>query len=635
MVLPRDCHQPPGPQKGSRSKRLRWLNLLLIMMGHGGPLQAQEARPYELAFSTYLGGSGWEHARDICVDSAGNIYVVGGTASANFPTTSGAYSTVYNAGVTTGQGVGAFGPCDAFVSKFNASGQLLWSTYLGGPAYDRAYAVEVDASGYVYISGRAGPGLPVTAGAMQTKFAGTTTGTSNYGSQNGFVAKFSPDGSQLIWCTYLGTGELVRDIDIDNDGDVYAVLTQAADSSNTLPAAFTGVFDNAFRPVASPGSNTECGAVKIKGDGSQVLWATWLGGSGNDSTAACLRVNRSTECPVVLFYTTSNDVVTAGSGATKTLAGGADMFVAALNSTGSALLYATYLGGGGDDEMETHSLALDSTGNAYIAFATKSSNLPTTPGSVGTSLKGASDIGIAKFGTNGQRIASTYIGGSGGENPDGIYVDGQSRIVVVAESSSTNFPITPATAFQSANGGSWDGVLFVLSSDLKTIEYGTYLGGNLYDNGRSCFLGEDGAMYLAGGTLSPNWPLRRAFQTTFRGGSNPFGPGSGDCIVAKFCRTTDSDGDGETDINEFIAGTNSSDPQDFFEMGDLSVAESGSLSAVNGLKGRYYTLEGTSNYLSWSEIIRTPTLSSSQNLLLNDTNRIAPSLFYRVRVDFP
>ena len=367
------------------------------------------------------------------------------------------------------------------------------------------------------------------------------------------------------------------------------------------------------------------------GDGNDQL----LGGSGNDSTSASLRVNRSTECPVVLFYTTSTDVVTAGTGATKINAGGADMFVAALNSTGSALLFATYLGGSGDDELETHSLALDSLGNAYIATATKSSNFPATPGSVGTSLKGPDDIGIAKIGTNGQRIASTYIGGTGRENPDGIYVDTQGRIVVVAESTSTNFPITPATAFQSASGGSWDGVMFVLSSDLTTIEYGTYLGGNLYDNGRNCFLGEDGAVYLSGGTLSPNWPIRHAFQTTFRGGSNPFAPGSGDCIVAKFCRTTDSDGDGKTDIDEFLAGTNTLDPHDYFAVGHIALDEADFHITFTGKKGRYYILEGTTDFLTWTEITRTATLTSAQNVLLGDSNPFTQNFFYRVRVIFP
>jgi hypothetical protein len=385
------------------------------------------------------------------------------------------------------QGLGPLGRATPLSPNSTRAGQLLWSTYLGGPAYDRAYAVEVDASGYVYISGRAGPGLPVTAGALQTTFSGTTTGTSNYGSQNGFVAKLSPDGSQLVWCTYLGTGELVRDIDIDNDGDVYALLTQAASSANTLPAAFSGAFANAFRPVAASGSNTECGAAKIKGDGSQVLWATWLGGSGNDSTAASLRVNRSTECPVVLFYTTSTDVVTAGSGATKTNAGGRHV-CGCLEFHGFRAALRHLPGRRGDDEMETHSLALDSLGNAYIATATKSSNFPATPGSIGTSLKGPSDIGIAKIGTNGQRIASTYIGGTGGENPDGIYVDSQGRIVVVGESSSTNFPITPATAFQSWRWQlGWSHVRALLRSDHRRIRHLSWR--NLYDNGRNCFLG--------------------------------------------------------------------------------------------------------------------------------------------------
>lgn len=596
---------------------------------------APAASPYERAFSTYLGGSSWEHARDIFADPSGNIFVVGGTASSNFPTTPGAYSTIYNAGVTTGTGVGAFGPCDAFVSKFNASGQLLWSTFLGGPAYDRAYAVEVDAAGYVYISGRAGPGLPVTAGAMQPTFAGTTSGTSNYGSQNGFVAKFSPDGSQLLWCTYVGTGELVRDIDIDNDGDVYGLLTQAATSSNTMPAAFTGKFANAFRPTAAAGSNTECGAVKIKGDGSQVLWATWLGGSGNDSTAASIRVNRATKSPVVLFYTTSTDVVTAGSGAVATNSGLNDLFVAALNSTGSALLYGTYLGGTNDDAMETHSLALDAAGNAYVTSATKSTDFPTTPGTIGTTLKGPSDIGIAKIGTNGQRIVSTYVGGTGGENPDGIYVDSEGRIVVVAESNSTDFPITAATAFQTTNGGSWDGIMMVLSPDLTTVEYATYIGGTLYDNGRNCYLGQDGSIYLSGGTLSTNFPTLHAFQPTFAGGNNPNAPGTGDCIVAKFCRATDSDGDGKQNMEEFNAGTNTLDPLDYFAIDGSSRDGAGFHSTFQAEKGRYYILERTTTFAGWQEVARSSTLAALQMLTLDDPSPPSPNAFYRVQAVFP
>jgi hypothetical protein len=108
------------------------------------------ADTYDLIFSTYIGGSDWEHARDVVVDKSGNIYVVGGTASPDFPTTPGAYSRQLQIG-----GSQEFGACDIFVVKFAPHGALLWSTLIGGPNYDRGYGVEVDEQGYVYVAGRA------------------------------------------------------------------------------------------------------------------------------------------------------------------------------------------------------------------------------------------------------------------------------------------------------------------------------------------------------------------------------------------------------------------------------------------------------------------------------------------------
>jgi hypothetical protein len=140
---------------------------------------------YDLAFSTYFGGSQWEHARDVCADARGNVYVCGGTASHDFPTTPGAYDRTFNSGDTSGQ------ECDAFICKFGPDGRLIWSTYLGSPGYDRAYGIEVDAQGYVYVAGRAGRGFPVTPGAFQPAFQGYNGG--GYGGfQNGFVAKLAP-----------------------------------------------------------------------------------------------------------------------------------------------------------------------------------------------------------------------------------------------------------------------------------------------------------------------------------------------------------------------------------------------------------------------------------------------------------
>ena len=157
--------------------------ILLAIMLHAVPVHADD---YEFQFSTFLGGSSWEHARDVFVDAKGDVYVVGGTKSGDFPTTEGAFQRKHD---KSGKQVGSGGYCDAFACKFSADGKLIWSTLIGGPNYDRAYAVEVDESGCVYVSGRGGPGFPVTEGALQTTFQGTDNGI--YGMQNAFVVKLS------------------------------------------------------------------------------------------------------------------------------------------------------------------------------------------------------------------------------------------------------------------------------------------------------------------------------------------------------------------------------------------------------------------------------------------------------------
>jgi len=228
---------------------------------------------YNLAISTYFGGSGWEHARDIYVNGNGNIYVCGGTASHDFPTTEGAYDRTFNFGDTSGQ------ECDAFICKFGPGGQLIWSTFLGGPGYDRAYGMEVDAQGYVYVAGRAGRGFPTTPGAFQPTFQGYNGG--GYGGyQNGFVAKLSPDGSQLVWASYVGVAQLCRDIAIDERGDVYLPLGNP--NQGALPPSEW--FANAFQKT--PNGGTDCGVIKVSSDGSgwpikNAHQSTFAGGPGD------------------------------------------------------------------------------------------------------------------------------------------------------------------------------------------------------------------------------------------------------------------------------------------------------------------------------------------------------------------
>lgn len=180
-------------------------------------------------------------------------------------------------------------------------------------------------------------------------------------------------------------------------------------------------------------------------------------------------------------------------------------------------------------------------------------------------------------------------------------------------------------------------MLCVISPDLKTMEYGTYLGGTLYDNGRCGCLAPDGSIYLAGGTLSPNWPTLRPFQSAFGGGSNAFAPGSGDGILAKFCELADRDGDGSPGLDEFIAGTDALNPVDFFRVIGHSMNGAAFQLTLNGRSARYYILKRSTDPTSgnWTEVSRTKTLTSDQSLTLIDLNPPLVLSFYKVEVLAP
>jgi hypothetical protein len=474
--------------------------------------------PYALEFSTYFGGSDWEHARDIFVDGQGDIYVVGGTASSNFPTTPNAFDRSFD---DTGTQIGSFGHCDAFVAKFAANGQLVWSTYLGGPNYDRAYGVEVDNQGYVYVTGRAGPGFPTTANSFQPAFKGIDNG--GYGMQNGFIAKLSPDGSHLVWASYFGTGTACRDIAIDGSGDIYVPLRY--EGGGLPPSSW---FANAFQPALKGG--LECGAAKIRSDGSQVIWATWLGGSGDDLGAASIRVDTK-KAVYIVFYTDSKDIYTSPEAYDKTFNGVKDYYLAKISPDGSSLAFATYLGGSGNEVISTHNLALDNDGNVYVSAWTNSSDFPTTPNACQKQYGGgASDMAVAKFSSNGGLLASTYIGGKGAENPDGMYADSSGNIYLTGDSDSKNFPVTN-DAYQTSNKGGHDAVLVLLSSDFSRLVYSTYMGGASDDLGRSGFCDKDGNLYITGSTSGGGWPTKSAYQDNFQGGQL-------DNILAKFRKTS-------------------------------------------------------------------------------------------------
>jgi hypothetical protein len=497
-----------GPQAESKTHALKYAGDTAVKL--------------TLAFSTYIGGSTYDQIRDVTTDSQGNIYICGGTNSDNFPTTPGAYKRTHD---RTGTQVGAFGYKDVFVSKFSPNGRLIWSTLLGGPNYDRAYGIKVDNQGYVYVAGRGGPGLPTTVGAFQQTFHGWCF-TSSYGCQNAFIAKLKPDGSGLVWMSYFASGSLIRDFDIDENGDIYVTSGYWPGRSPVQPdKQWPSWFTNSYRKTPYRGQDDII--AKIKSDGTKVYWATYLGGTGDDYEAVSTRVNREDHSVYVFGFTTSRDLPYT-SGAYQTINRGLqDGFVARIASDGSSLIFLTYIGGSGNDIPSTHNLAIDSSGNAYIGVWTSSSNYPTTAGAFRRTYGGgSSDIAVSKISSDGKTlIGSTFLGTNGSSNPDGVNVDADGNVYVSGNTNATNFPVT-SDAYQKTNGGGQDGILFVLRADFTNLLYATYIGGNAEDMCRSSIVDSNLNFICAGTTYSDNWPTLNAVQT-FRGGNH-------DGALAKF-----------------------------------------------------------------------------------------------------
>jgi hypothetical protein len=385
---------------------------------------------------------------------------------------------------------------------------LAYSTYLGGSGEDRpngSNSIAVDSSGNVYVVGITdSSNFPTTAGALQT---------TNAGGYDAFVSKLNSSGSALIYSTYLG-----------GSGDDYGNSIAVDSSNNAYVIGFTNSSNfpttaGAFQTSNGGGSNNAF-VSKLNSSGSALIYSTYLGGSGDDVGTA-IAVDSSGNAYVAGATDSSNFPITAGAFQT-TLAGAYNAFVSKLNRGGSALVYSTFLGGNVQDYGE--GIAVDSSGNAYVTGYTESSNFPTTAGALQTTYGGGfADVFVTKLNSSGSTLDySTYLGGSGNDNGNGIAVDSSGNAYVVGITDSSNFPTT-AGAFQTTNAGGYDAFVSKLNSSGSALIYSTYLGGSGNDNGQGIGLDSSGDAYVSGGTSSTDFPTTAgAFQTTLAGSQNAF-----------------------------------------------------------------------------------------------------------------
>ena len=304
-----------------------------------------------LVYSTFLGGTDFDDARGIEVDGSGNAYVTGQTGSNDFPTTAGAFDRSAN------------GSFDAFVTKLNATGsRLVYSSFLGGSDNELPENVAVDANGNAYVVGSTrSAGFPTTPGAFDPTHNGGAFDTLF----DAFVTKFNATGSSLVYSTFLGgsNSDFGGDLALDGAGNAYVVGGTLSPEFPTTP----GAFDTAFT------GESEGFVTKLNSSGSALGYSTFLGGAGASGVVVDTARNAW-----LAGGASSAAAPTTPDGFDTTHNGGGDAWIGELNATGSALVYATFLGG---TNSETGSdVALDSTGNLYVTGHTYSPDFPTTPG---------------------------------------------------------------------------------------------------------------------------------------------------------------------------------------------------------------------------------------------------------------
>ncbi len=502
--------------------------------------------------STYLGGEGDDRVHCLMKAEDGHLYAAGWTASSDFPVTTGTYNG---------------GKYDTFIAKIDPDlGQVLKAIYIGGSGDDRGAPFRIDkTTGEIYLSGSTdSEDFPVTSGVISDKLNGGVQGSNTDGNRDAFIVKLS-ESLDLISATYLGGPE-------DDIGGKLFIVDEGGTTviyvSGATGGSFPGINNQSYN-----GGDTDAFVAKISNDLSQIISATYVGGSGNDSAKPIIvysgsvyisGVTTSDNLPATGFQTQYGGDDGAGGGSGGGDSGGGDTgggntgggsgggsggggsggggsgggntgggsgddttgdtgcpprvvgdgFIAKLSTDLSTLEALTYLGGSKDEAIR-HMVIYNN--QIYVYGSTDSEDLNTTPGVVQPNFGGVCDTFLAKVDLTLSNLdALTYIGGDGEEIGMPLFIDQATGDLYIGGSTeSDNYFGTPG-AYQPERVDSGDVFIAVLKNDLSQILRSTYLGGSGDDVGCHIMLDQD-VVYIAGWTASTDFPVTQgAIQTEYK-----------------------------------------------------------------------------------------------------------------------
>ncbi|WP_309495926.1 SBBP repeat-containing protein [Mechercharimyces sp. CAU 1602] len=384
-----------------------------------------------LVYSTFLGGTSGETTlpiNGISVDAMRTVFVAGQTLSSDFPTTTGAFQTIFG------------GLVDGFVTRLNSTGSsLIYSTFLGGSGSDVATDLALNGLGNAYITGITNStDFPTTSMAFQTVLASAA--------EDAFVTRLNSAGSALVYSTYLGGSLADRGLGIAVDSENNAYVVGFTESTN-FP-----ITTGAFQTVLTGGTDSDGFVSKLNALGTSLIYSTYLGGSASDD-ASGIDLDGANNA-YVTGTTSSTDFPTTPNAFQPSIAGSDDAYVTKLNVTGSSLVYSTFLGGSESDNGIK--IAVDSFGGAWVTGVTRSTNFPLTSNAFQDSLNGEADAFVTQISYSGQGISfSSYLGGSEGETGFDVAIDRQENAYFTGVTASTDFPVT-FQAVQTLFGGQAD-----------------------------------------------------------------------------------------------------------------------------------------------------------------------------------
>lgn len=446
-------------------------------------------------WGTYYGGTSLDYCTATDIDSQNNVYVTGYTLSTTNIATSGVYQSTIG------------GSFDIYLAKFNSNGALVWGTYFGSSNVEAAYGMCMSSNGNIYLCGDTFSTSGVaTVGAHQTVYGG--------GIDDALLVKFDSAG-QLKWSTYYGGlyHDIAAAVVEDSNGNV--IMTGHTESATAMATA--GSYNNLYA------SAYDVFIVKFDSTGVR-QWGTYYGDIDIDEAYA-IECDASNNIYVGGFTTSSSNISTP-SGYETSYSSQQDGFLAKFNSSGTTLLYGTYYGGLGNDQIT--SIKLDNTGNVFVVGNTTSTSGIASSGSYQPTIGSADDGFVVRFNPIAVRQWGTYFGGNDVDYISDLVFDSKKNLLFCGSTLSTN-AISSSSAYQSNLA-----VINLYDSYFEKFDtngvrkHGTYFGGSSNDHGRGITRDSFDKIYIVGETSSVDSIASvGAYNTVWSGGDDAF--------LAKFC----------------------------------------------------------------------------------------------------